>query len=113
MAHYKRITNTLSKGDTIDYPSSGSNTSILTVEAVSDDVDNVQYFISSDNKKFNVSLHHSALAEKMNVETEKPKVNRKELVSLAKGLGLDFPKNIKTPKLEALIEAKQNGAPVE
>tara|TARA_R110000782_G_scaffold29680_1_gene73689 strand:- start:132 stop:479 length:348 start_codon:yes stop_codon:yes gene_type:complete len=112
MAHHKQITIKLRVGDSIDYPDTDNTTSKLNVTAVSDE-DNAQYCLSSQDGTYNVNEYHSKLQARLNT-FDKPEAEQKSkrdlLKAEARKMDISHPKNIKTPKLEALIEAHKNGA---
>lgn len=102
----------LEVGATVAYPKSGNTTSKLKVTAVSDALDPI-YCLSSKDGKFNVNIYHSQLEDKLGLTPKEDDIqglHRATLKNEAMVLGIDFPNNIPTGKLNSLIEAHQNGA---
>lgn len=112
MAHYSKITKDLALGDTVDYPSVGDKTSVLTVKRLEVKEDDIALELHSFDSLFKIQIYQSKLKTVLGSEAkEESQANRREqLKETASLMGIEFKKNIKTNKLEALIEAYKNGA---
>lgn len=99
----------LKVNDTVNYPSTGTKTSKLTVMAVEEKEDgNNQYVLYSKTGGFKVNIYDSELAKKL---TDKPtKSEPKELDNFqvlknqATSLGVKYRSNIGEAKLQEKIE---------
>tara|TARA_R110000823_G_scaffold277107_1_gene395651 strand:+ start:416 stop:763 length:348 start_codon:yes stop_codon:yes gene_type:complete len=111
MKHYSKINKALEEGDTVDYPKSGNRTSVLQVtkKEEKDDGD-IAYLLQNKDKTFGIEIYHSKLENVVGAPKVETKLDREALKAEANEMGIEYPKNIKAPRLQALIEAHKNGA---
>lgn len=111
MKHYSKINKALEEGDTVDYPKSGTQTSVLQVTKREEKEDgDIAYLLQNKDRTFGIEIYHSKLESIVGAKPVVIKLDRKEMKAEADQMGIEYPKNIKTDRLQALIEAHKNGA---